>query len=100
MRSSDFPAPECFSGWHSLGGQDPFLYEGGFLLVALAAGAVVTSVTSWRDSSLAQVLSLRPLTYIGRISYGLYLYHWPLFLALDHAHTGLDGAGCLRCDSP
>jgi len=71
------------------------LYEGGFLLVAVATGAVITSVTSWRDSVAAKVLSLRPLAYIGRISYGLYLYHWPLFLALDHAHTGLEGAGLL-----
>jgi hypothetical protein len=71
------------------------LYEGGFLVVALAAGAVITSVTSWRGSVLARFLSLPPLTYIGRISYGLYLYHWPLFLALDHAHTGLSGASLL-----
>lgn len=81
--------------WHDVGGQDAFLYEGGFFLVALAAGAVITCVTSWRASALARVLSLQPLTYIGRISYGLYLYHWPLFLALDHAHTGLSGAPLL-----
>jgi hypothetical protein len=28
---------------------------------------------------------------VGRISYGLYLYHWPLFLVINHAHTGLLG---------
>jgi hypothetical protein len=47
----------------------------------------VTVPTSW----LARFCSLRPLVFTGRISYGLYLYHWPLFLVIDHAHTGLLG---------
>ncbi len=38
----------------------------------------------------ARVLSFRPLTFIGQISYGLYLWHWPIFLVLDHARTGLE----------
>jgi hypothetical protein len=77
--------------WSSLGGQDGFLYLGGFGLVALATGGLITAVTSWPSSVLARLLSVRPLVFIGRISYGLYLYHWPLFLAFDHAHTGLSG---------
>ncbi len=84
-----------FWAWHDLNGQGAFLYEGGFLLVALAAGAVITTVTSWRTSVFARLLSLRPIRYIGRISYGLYVYHWPLFLAIDHAHTDLSGPGLL-----
>ncbi len=79
--------------WHALDGQEALLYQGGFLLVALAAGAVITVVTSWRHSMLADALSWRPLTYVGTISYGLYLYHWPIFLALTEAHTGLSGPG-------
>jgi peptidoglycan/LPS O-acetylase OafA/YrhL len=88
-------AGALFWFWHSVGGQSAFLYEGGFLVVALAAGAVITSVTSWRTSVLSRVLSFPPFTYIGRISYGLYLYHWPLFLAIDNAHTGLTGISLL-----
>jgi len=79
--------------WHALDGQEALLYQGGFLLVALAAGAVITVVTSWRHSVLATALSWRPLTYIGTISYGLYLYHWPIFLTLTEARTGLSGLG-------
>jgi len=81
--------------WHALDGQDGFLYRGGFFLVALATASVIATVTTWPHSGLAQVCSLRPLVYVGRISYGLYLYHWPIFLALDHAHTGLSGPSLL-----
>jgi peptidoglycan/LPS O-acetylase OafA/YrhL len=77
--------------WHTYAGTDSFLYSGGFLLVALAAGAVITQVVSWPDSLLSRFLSLGALTFIGRISYGLYLYHWPLFLVINNEHTGLSG---------
>jgi peptidoglycan/LPS O-acetylase OafA/YrhL len=77
--------------WHSYGGQSSFLYSGGFLLVALATGGVIARVVSWPGSWLARFCSLAPLTFVGRISYGLYLYHWPMYLVINHAHTGLTG---------
>jgi SGNH domain (fused to AT3 domains) len=40
---------------------------------------------------LAAMLSLAPIQYLGRISYGLYLWHFPLFIWLDHQRTGLSG---------
>ena len=72
-------------------GTSPALYEGGFLAVAAVTGLVITAVTTLPTSWLGRLLSVRPLVGIGVISYGLYLYHWPIFLALDHAHTGLAG---------
>ncbi len=80
---------------HAFNGQDTFLYEGGFFLVALATGGLLVCLTSWQNSLLATTLSLKPVVYVGRISYGLYVYHWPLFLAINHSHTGLTGASLL-----
>jgi lysophospholipase L1-like esterase len=37
------------------------------------------------------MLSWSPIRYVGRISYGLYIWHWPIFIWLDHARTGLSG---------
>ncbi len=81
--------------WHALAGPDGFLYRGGFLLVAVAAGAVILTCVTAPASLLARLCSLGPLVFVGRISYGLYLYHWPLFFVINHAHTGLNGAWLL-----
>jgi peptidoglycan/LPS O-acetylase OafA/YrhL len=75
-------------------GQSGFLYAGGFLLVALAVAAILASVIT-TDSHLSRVLSLRPLRLVGLISYGVYLWHWPIFLVLTRARTGLSGMALL-----
>ena len=76
---------------HVVTGQGNFLYNGGFSLVALATGAVILLVTLQPKAMVSRVLSIGVLGYIGRISYGLYLYHFPLFMMIDHGHTGLSG---------
>ena len=68
-----------------------FPYSGGFFLIGLAvAGIILASVAAPR-SIVPRVLSLSPVRYVGRISYGLYIWHWPIFIWLDHSRTGLYG---------
>ena len=40
---------------------------------------------------VARTLSVAPLRGLGVISYGLYLWHWPVYLVLTPVRTGLDG---------
>lgn len=70
--------------WVVLTGRaSPFLYRGGFTLEALAVGGVVVHVLLSPASSMARALALGPLRWVGRISYGLYLWHLPIFLVVQ-----------------
>jgi peptidoglycan/LPS O-acetylase OafA/YrhL len=80
---------------HSVSGQGNFLYEGGFLLVAGASAAVVLLVVVVPRALMARFLGWGVLGYVGRISYGLYLYHYPIFLMIDSQHSGLSGSALL-----
>ncbi len=68
------------------------MFRGEFLLCAVLAAVVVADVRQVRQGALAKVLSVAPLRFIGRISYGLYLWHWPIFVYCNAARTGLSGA--------
>jgi hypothetical protein len=58
-------------------------------LLAYAALTALIVVGACVPGPLRAALSLAPLRALGRISYGVYVYHWPLFLLLDHQRTGL-----------
>jgi peptidoglycan/LPS O-acetylase OafA/YrhL len=77
--------------WSSLGGQSHRLYQGGFLLCGLAVVAVLAAAAHPRPGPVAQVLSWRPLTALGIISYGVYLWHWPVDVVLNPSRTHLRG---------
>jgi peptidoglycan/LPS O-acetylase OafA/YrhL len=68
---------------------DAFAYRGGFLFAALAASAVLLSVSCAQFSPVARLLSFPPFTFVGRISYGMYLWHFPLFIFINEQRTGL-----------
>jgi hypothetical protein len=36
---------------------------------------------------------LRPVRWIGQVSYGLYLWHWPVQIAISEPRTGMSGWG-------
>jgi peptidoglycan/LPS O-acetylase OafA/YrhL len=71
-------------------GQD-FVFRGGFLVVSLAVAAVILSTVQHPAGVVARGLSWAPLRFIGRISYGMYLWHFPLDIALTGARTDLHG---------
>lgn len=57
---------------------DPWLFRGGLLVAGIATLMVIAAVTHQR--AVTGVLLGNPvLSWIGTRSYGLYLYHWPVY---------------------
>jgi peptidoglycan/LPS O-acetylase OafA/YrhL len=67
------------------------LAEGGWLPAVAVANAAIVAGVSFEWGILRRCFAIRPLPAIGRLSYSLYLVHWPLFLVLTEARLGFGG---------
>jgi peptidoglycan/LPS O-acetylase OafA/YrhL len=58
----------------------PWMYQrGGFLLLALVVAVLIAAATH-PASPLGRWMGTQPWRYVGQRSYGLYLWHWPIFM--------------------
>jgi peptidoglycan/LPS O-acetylase OafA/YrhL len=78
-----------------LNDQDAALYRGGFALFCVLVALLLFSVEMVTQGPAAWLLSLRPVAWVGLISYGLYLWHWPVYVALTSDRIGLEGTSLL-----
>jgi peptidoglycan/LPS O-acetylase OafA/YrhL len=86
-------APSALAGvlvtWSVVTGIHASLFEGVLLMHALLVGVLLWAAHG--PGPLTRLLSAGPLTWLGTRSYGVYVYHWPLFILLTADRTGLDG---------
>ena len=58
---------------------DDWLYQVGFLIVSFVTAGVI-AVLAHPASRLGKILACRPLTWIGKRSYSLYIWHYPVIV--------------------
>jgi len=73
--------------WPTVSQTSSFVTRG--LLPLQAALSVAIIAAAARPGPVSSLLAWRPLAAVGLVSYGVYLYHWPIFLVLTPARTHL-----------
>jgi peptidoglycan/LPS O-acetylase OafA/YrhL len=62
--------------------QSPWMFRFGFLIIELLAVILILDVLINTNSLVKKLLRMKWLVWIGTISYGLYLWHYPIFCAM------------------
>ena len=71
-------------GAFTLTGENPLLYRGGLLLLALLTGLLIICVQN-TECTVRRLLSVKPLVWLGQRSFSVYLVHYPLLLLMNPA---------------
>jgi peptidoglycan/LPS O-acetylase OafA/YrhL len=79
------------AAWLTVGDDAEWMYRGGFVAVTVLGGLAVAAVAREDLGPFGRFLSLPPLRAIGKISYGIYLWHWPVIVLLRPPTVDVSG---------
>jgi len=80
--------------WRVDGATASWLFRGGLTAHAMLSAIVISGLVARREADirglLSRVVAGRGLQWCGRLSYSLYLWHWPVYIVVAD-RTDLDG---------
>ncbi len=76
-------------------GTSVWVYRGGLFAFELLTVVVIAACLQPRPTVVTRTLAWRPLRAVGLVSYGLYLWHWPVFVLVDGQLVGITGSPLL-----
>lgn len=72
----------------------PYLAFAGYTTFAVLFGILVYETVTGQSKIIKWLFDNKPLKFFGKISYGLYVYHWPVYLLLfDYFRSRITGGG-------
>ena len=77
--------------WSHLTAPDAFLFRGGYLLVGIGVAIVIFVAVTNQLGGVSRAIGNPVFQYVGKISYGTYLWHFPLFAILSAQRMHLIG---------
>ena len=72
-----------------------FTFRGGLAIFSILSAIVIVACWTRAPGRLTRALGSRPMRSMGVVSYGLYLWHWPVMVFLDEVRVGFGGIGLL-----
>ncbi len=91
--SSPCSAASCSSGCSSTSASStPSLYRGGFLVAAMVSAVLIAATVHPASRLVPWLLGFAVFRWIGVRSYGIYLWHWPIYMVTrPHSDVPLTG---------
>jgi peptidoglycan/LPS O-acetylase OafA/YrhL len=74
-----------------LSGPPAWVWDGGLVGVGVCGALIIVGAVRAPEGPVGTFLTLRPVRWLGLISYSLYLWHWPVIVLMTEDNTGLSG---------